>query len=310
MTKNCPADGEAWPAFSEVPKVFGLHVSRTGGTTIAQVAREALGASQCFIVSSFRQTSDDHEVLPQERLANANVPMFVFGHYVHESMWVLMKKASPVISFTVYRDPISRLESEVAHMLNLGVSEEAVIAQCRKFPNPWCREILRAFPTISLHFKDRPIHERCMAALALFDMVVPIEEIGHLISRLLEQWEKPPHGGLIKLNQIDIASAKAVASRLDPVGQLGEDQALYSALLDGKAAAHHIPVEELVQLLLASYPNRNVALNAFFDHLDKYFLDEVALLSNSKEMAGYLLARKEALERVVKKLQKTFDGPE
>ena len=160
-------------------RLFGLHIARTGGTSITDMASNLFGRESCLFLSSFSQTELMHELSPQERLS-LSLPVFSFGHYVHESLWVALRNKGDITSFTLYREPLKRLQSIIRHYQISGVKEEVVHEQITACPNPWCEEILRCFPIVRLCFPDKPLHYQCRAALSLFDHVVPYEEIDML----------------------------------------------------------------------------------------------------------------------------------
>jgi len=272
-------------------RVFGLHVTRTGGTSISSEVIERLGRSQCFLASSFQQILTDNQITPQEQMAVSPWPIFSYGHYVHESLWALLKKNSELYSFTLYRDPKDRIYSEYSHLKSLGVSDDKIFENLSQNPNPWCQEILRCFPSVKEFMPQGSLLEKSIAALSLFDDVKPLSEINNVISKILSLYDFKNNEKSSKLNSSNL-NTKDFDMRLEDFQKdsLSVDIDLYSYL--NKRNEVYLPNMNLEAFFLDKYSDESYARDIFQNHLNHYFISEAKILNNNFSISDNIKKRK------------------
>ena len=260
-------------------RVFGLHVTRTGGTSISSEVVEKLGRSQCFLASSFQQILIDNQITPQEQIAISPWPIFSYGHYVHESLWALLKNNSELYSFTLYRDPKDRIYSEYSHLKSLGVADDKIFENLSQNPNPWCQEILRCFPSVHEFMPQGSLLEKSLAALSLFHDVKPLSEINNVISKILNLYDFESNGKKSKLNASNL-DMKDLDPRLEEFQKLylSVDIDLYNFL--NKRNEVYLPNMNLEAFFLEKYSEESYAREVFQNHLNHYLISEAQILNN------------------------------
>jgi hypothetical protein len=285
---------------SEPPRIFGLHIARTAGTSLADLALGQLGRSNCLLVSSFRQLETNHEQSPQER-DFSSLPLFSFGHYVHESLLGLLLNTGPVFAFTMYRDPHERLRSATRHMRSLGVSEEDTQREMSRHPNPTCMEILRCVPLAGQLYSDRPLHGQALAVLSALDLVEPIEQLDFVTARLNEIWR----GGANRARHLNASKAYDDAldmSESDVEAFIAEDVELSNRL---RSEEWRDDPEELVAEIKLRYADREEALSVFKGHLDRYMAHELRVVKGVESHVAKLRRRALELERMANALEES-----
>lgn len=279
-------------------RFFGLHLTRTAGTSLADAAKRHLGAAECLMLSSFSELAFQNETMPQERDPE-KLPLFAFGHYVHESLWSLMMRSGPVFSFTVVREPRERLHSVVRHMQRLGLHPDNIRQQLSEFPNPMCFEILRCLPLARVLYGDRPLHHQALQALSVFDRVCQISEMPVLLSELSARWG----GQAIAMSQLNTAEADPgiVLGDFDSDNFNSEDDALWDAIQRGERGSGRDRVMAAVQ---DTYSDSGFARAIFDLHLDRFLVSEINALGTRKEFLSGLRRRQLSLDRLISVVEK------
>ncbi len=280
-------------------RFFGLHIARTGGTSLADMAVQRMGKSRCLLVSSFSDSQRDYEQLPQER-AFDTLPDFVFGHYVHESLLGLMLNSGPVLTFCILRDPRQRFESAVRHLLALGVSRENAIAKLAENPNPLCQEILRCIPMARVLRPNATLHEQAVFALSAFARVEQMTAMPALARELADHWGMPDAPEVPHLNAQPTIDPDGVLEKFDFDSFLEEDILLWACFFEGRRP-HQAP--GLVRAIRDLYADPVVAVEVFRMHLDRYMIEELNVLQSKETAAATLRKRIVNIERVIRVLE-------
>lgn len=276
-------------------RYFGLHITRTAGTSLADMALRLLGRSRCLIVSSFMQIQIDNEQTPQERSFDP-LPLFAFGHYVHESLWALQLHNSSVFAFTVLRDPRSRLDSTIRHYLSLGRQRDDIRAELLSHPNLTCVEILRAVPCAQLLFRDESIHLQALAALSAFDRVETLETLPRLTNELLSRWGAAPDNEIPRLNSARQSGDQSLFNEAEIDELVHEDQLLWNCLQQPNWRRHG---DKVIAAMRDSYADRQWALDLFRLHLDKFLRNELHVLGIRRTFLRQLAERREQIDRLL-----------
>jgi len=282
----------------EPKRYFGLHITRTGGTSLSDLAVRILGRPKCLLLSSFTQMQDDHEQTPQERGLDP-LPLFSFGHYVHESLWGLLLHRGPVYSFAVFREPRKRIQSTIRHLLSLGMSPDGVRESLAPYPNPTCIEILRCVPVARLLYRDEPPHRQALAALSAFTRVETIDELPALIGDLMAQWETPGFE-IGQLNAVEARDEEARVKGFESDEFIGEDLLLWDLL---QQPGWRINGSKVTSAILDLYSDSGAAAELFRMHLDRYMSRELAMLGTLAEYVTGLKVRRAELSRLIARLE-------
>ena len=279
-------------------RMFGLHITRTAGTSLSELATKVLGRHDCLLLSAFDKLQRDHEQLPQERPFD-RLPLFSFGHYVHESLWGLLLQSSAVFSFTVLRSPLDRLQSTVAHMLRIGISPENVRERLLEHPNPTCLEILRCIPIARLVYRNEPLHIQALAALSAFTVVESIDRLPVLIDELLRRWEAPRH----QLGHLNSAAGHKDSSPLDVhelVDLIAEDSLLWERL---QRPDWRLPGADIESAIRDTYSDQQKSLAMFRMHLDDYMRNELDFMGTMNEQIDLMRRRRDELSRLIARFE-------
>jgi hypothetical protein len=282
-------------------RVFGLHITRTAGTSISAEMVEKLGRSKCFLLSSFSQIQNDCQITPQEQMAISPLPTFSYGHYVHESLWAILKKNSELYSFTLYREPKDRIYSEYSHLKSLGVSDDKIFENLSQNPNPWCQEILRCFPSVNEFMPNASLSEKSLAILSLFDDVKPMSMINQVLSNIFSLYEFVLKNPLRQINS-NKPSDNQITEQLKSFiyKNLDEDILLYNNL--EKKQSHLEKNKELEAFILEKYLQIEEAKITFEKHLDHYFISEAKVLNLTNATMESLHLRINVIQKLINKL--------
>jgi hypothetical protein len=276
-------------------RYFGLHVTRTAGTSLADMALRVLGKSQCLIVSSFAQMQRDNEQIPQERSFDP-LPLFAFGHFVHESLWALQLRISPVFAFTVLREPRSRLDSTIRHYLAIGRQRDNIRTELLRYPNPTCVEILRCVPCAQLLFRDEPMHVQALAVLSAFDQVETMDTLPRLTDELLRRWNAASNNDVPRLNAARQSEDQALFDEAEIDQFVHEDQLLWNRLQQPDWRRNG---DKVLGAMRDIYADRHWALDLFRMHLDKFLRDELSVLDIRESYLGQLAERRAQIDRLL-----------
>ncbi|MBY0565184.1 MAG: hypothetical protein K2P58_13495 [Hyphomonadaceae bacterium] len=217
--------------------LVGLHITKCAGTTLANAVTDALSPHKHYICSA----PVDAAILSWQELPcrlDWKQVDFVFGHYVHESLFSVFRDRD-MVWFTGVRDPVEKAVSEYHQMCKVAIAAGRTPLTAEAFlsmrTNVMCAEFLRAFPTIDAQAKGS-LAEKALEAARLFDLIYSLAGFEQSARRLLEliglsgekmipdnlRWSAPDHG--------DFLTEQAEAIRVDAPKHFDQDIALYQAL--------------------------------------------------------------------------------
>ena len=282
-------------------RVIGLHIARTAGTSVSKYFEDRLGPEKCLAISSYTGANQAGRMLPMEHIASLELPLFTYGHYVHESWIEYLRRRGPVVTFSFFREPDARRASLARHFDGLTADGTAQLpAPDFREGDIWCQEVLRCFPSAAQVLPHAQPWERARLALATLDMVRPHDEVDAVTDELFRHLHPEAAPGVPpKLN-----ASGASAAAADEVGEPDDDndRLLYDALMAG-----HRPAKEEVDALRAvmakTYADDATAIETFQQHLRQYFLYELEALGNHAYMLKLLKQRRLHLDRAIKELE-------
>lgn len=157
------------------PLCLGLHITKCAGTSLVTTLRRTLSEDEYYFFSSYHENWLASRPLfgalrSPERLR------IVFGHYFHETLLSVFVDR-PVYLFTGLRDPVERAVSGLRQVNAVAAQHGRPPVDAARFlathPNPFCTEILRAFPSMAPD--STPPWQKARAALSLFDLITATE---------------------------------------------------------------------------------------------------------------------------------------
>ncbi len=276
-------------------RYVGLHIGRTAGTSFYHYVESALGIGACLPISTFTHDIQRGRLTALERIDSGQLPVFTYGHYVHESWFEFFRQqGDAVVGFSFYRDPVERRVSLLRHAVALDQTREGSdFASHLDAKDIWCQEVLRCFPTASQVLGDQPTWKQALLALSTLDYLLPMEQAADAARLLVE-----------RVGRVDAArrfpelnpSRPMTATSEERTAALDEqDLLLYEAVQGGQRAS-----EAQVQVLRAAIAQRysapGAALDAFRRHLLKFMRSELRSHATTMVCVEILKARRRSLD--------------
>ncbi len=167
--------------------VVGLHITKCAGTTLALHVRAQLPPKRWYLCSGFRDMQELGYLEFAERL-NIDEMRFVFGHFVHESLFSVAGER-PLFLFTGIRAPVERAISEFHHISKIRRRASRNPPSPDEFfsmrKNTMCFEILRAFPSLAASARGS-LSERAIQVSQMFDFIYDTVDFETSVQPLLK----------------------------------------------------------------------------------------------------------------------------
>jgi hypothetical protein len=166
--------------------LFGLHVPKCAGTSIQRVLERIVPPGR-FHQSTSLFRNYRYDFLDFHHLSHVAVQelLAIWGHNVHEQMLLRASEFDRVIVWTVLRDPVERLRSELryqfrqAESLGLEFDLETTLGSIE---DPMCHYIIDRFPSLDPGVGS--LAERSIGILKQFDFVLDLADTRRLTDLL------------------------------------------------------------------------------------------------------------------------------
>ena len=163
----------------------GLHLTKCAGTSLMSSIRRRLSEDEYVLISSYYENLLASRAQVWE-IADFSRVLFVFGHYVHESLFKLLKPIAiwDIFLFTGVREPCSRAVSQYYQLARVSQSFPEIDDFVSNYGSSMCDEILRAFP--SMVGDDKPKWLVAAEALTAFDYIYSTEDYSATIGPIYQ----------------------------------------------------------------------------------------------------------------------------
>lgn len=175
--------------------LIGLHITKCAGTSLADHVRTHMPPFRTFFCSSAWINARNSMVELPERLLPDQV-MFVFGHFVHESLLGIFKDHR-MFWFTGVREPIDRAISEYYQTCKVRARTGQPLLTAEQYlaerKDSLCREFIRALPTIAAATPGKPA-KKAIACAKFFDLIYSTDNFATTAARLFKRLGIPEAG--------------------------------------------------------------------------------------------------------------------
>jgi hypothetical protein len=153
----------------------GLHLTKCAGTSLMSSIRRQLTEDEYILISSYYENILASRAQTWD-IADFSRVLVVFGHYIHESLFQLLKPKSiwDIFLFTGVRRPSSRAVSQYYQLAKVSQSYPGIDDFMSSYGSSMCDEILRAFP--SMVSNDKPKWVCAAEVLTAFDYIYSTED--------------------------------------------------------------------------------------------------------------------------------------
>lgn len=278
--------------------------------------RRHLTEDQYLLVSSFYENILASRAQPWDVVDHGRL-VFVFGHYVNESLLPLLRPKSlwDVFLFTGVRNPVSRAISQYYQITKITERNLEIESFISKYGSSMCDEIMRAFPSFAN--PDKPRWLNAAEALTSFDYIYSTENYSQSISPVYESigLSPPSFEALENRDNVRVAPVdSAIASAIESAMQTSDDTRLYSLIEPvigqinaGKLVADLIHTDRKRAKLLekACSASGNRCTDMDLDFLYNMMGHELHLLGDDKkaEVLGIMQKKRDRADEIIKFLQ-------
>jgi hypothetical protein len=152
----------------------GLHLTKCAGTSLMSSVRRHLTEDEYILISSYYENILASRAQAWD-IADYSRILLVFGHYIHESLFQLLRPKTiwDIFLFTGVRMPSSRTVSQYYQLVKVTDSYPEIEGFVSSYGSSMCDEILRAFP--SMVSDDKPKWLSAAEILTAFDYIYSTE---------------------------------------------------------------------------------------------------------------------------------------